>query len=68
MGGGEARVSVTREYLPASAVAEIAYCPRNFYYRIVEGLDDLNEHTVRGKLEEERRRKRAQVHRGRLSP
>jgi len=28
-------------YLPISAVAEIYYCPRNFYYRFVEKVERL---------------------------
>ncbi len=51
------------DYLPVSAVAEIAYCPRNFYYRMVEQLDDANVHTLRGRLEEEKRKARKLVHR-----
>jgi len=37
------------DYLPVSSLAEIAYCPRNFYYRVIEQLDDYNVHTLRGK-------------------
>jgi len=45
--------------LPISAVAEILYCPRNFYYRVVEQAQDYNEHTLEGKFQEERREERA---------
>lgn len=41
--------------LPVSAVAELLYCPRNFYYRLIEGAGDTNVHVTRGKIEEERR-------------
>ena len=51
------------DYLPVSSLAEIAYCPRNFYYRVVEQLDDYNVHTLRGSLEEDKRERRRQVHR-----
>ncbi|KJS21404.1 MAG: hypothetical protein VR72_10895 [Clostridiaceae bacterium BRH_c20a] len=45
--------------LPISAVAEILYCPRNFYYRVVEQAQDYNEHTLEGKFQEERREERS---------
>ncbi|MGC9320361.1 MAG: CRISPR-associated protein Cas4, partial [Armatimonadota bacterium] len=51
------------DYLPVSSLAEIAYCPRNFYYRVIEQLDDYNVHTLRGKLQEEKRNRRQQVRR-----
>lgn len=41
--------------LPVSAVAELLYCPRNFYYRVLEGAEDTNVHVTQGKIEEERR-------------
>jgi len=41
--------------LPVSAVAEMLYCPRNFYYRVVEGAEETNKHVTRGMVEEERR-------------
>lgn len=53
------------EALPISAVAEILFCPRNFYYRMVEQVQDDNEHTVEGKLQDERRStRRTQVRPG----
>lgn len=48
-------------YLPISAIAELIYCPRNFYYRVVEGATDENAHVIQGRLEEERRNERATV-------
>jgi len=51
------------DYLPVSSLAEIAYCPRNFYYRVVEQLDDHNVHTLKGSLEEDKRERRRQVRR-----
>lgn len=41
--------------LPVSAVAELLYCPRNFYYRVIEGAEETNAHVTQGKIEEERR-------------
>lgn len=51
------------DYLPVSALAEVLYCPRNFYYRVVEAWDDQNVHTVRGALEDEKRAQREVVYR-----
>ncbi|MGI6225898.1 MAG: CRISPR-associated endonuclease Cas4g/Cas1g [Peptococcales bacterium] len=44
--------------LPISAIAEILYCPRNFYYRVVEQAQDYNEHTLEGKYQEKHREER----------
>nr|WP_099082922.1 CRISPR-associated protein Cas4 [Desulforamulus profundi] len=54
---------LTREqqYLPVSAVSEILYCPRNFYYRVVEAAEDSNHHLLEGKLQEERRNERQSI-------
>ncbi|WP_341473839.1 CRISPR-associated endonuclease Cas4g/Cas1g [Desulfofundulus thermobenzoicus] len=49
------------QYLPISAVAEILYCPRNFYYRLVEGAEDSNAHLLEGHLQEERRNERERL-------
>jgi len=51
------------DYLPVSSLAEVAYCPRNFYYRVVEQLDDYNVHTLKGSLEEDKRSRRRRVKR-----
>lgn len=51
------------DYLPVSSLAEIAYCPRNFYYRVIEQIDDYNIHALRGSLEEEKRKRRRQLRR-----
>lgn len=48
-------------YLPVSSVAEILYCPRNFYYRVVEAAKDSNFHVLEGRLQEERRGSRERV-------
>ena len=48
-------------YLPVSAVAEVLYCPRNFYYRVIEGIDDTNAHMLEGKLQEEKREQRQKI-------
>ncbi len=53
-------------YLPVSAVAEILYCPRNLYYRIVEAAEDYNAHVLEGRLQEERRNTRERVIRNNL--
>ncbi len=52
-----------RDYLPISAVAEVLYCPRNFYYRVTEGAREQNHHVLQGKFEEERREERETVSR-----
>ncbi|ACV63728.1 CRISPR-associated protein Cas1 [Desulfofarcimen acetoxidans DSM 771] len=51
------------KYLPVSAVAEILYCPRNFYYRIVEGAKEYNAHLLEGQLQEEKRNNRLAISR-----
>lgn len=48
-------------YLPISSVAEILYCPRNFYYRVMEGAGDSNAHVLEGKLQEEKRERRGTI-------
>ncbi|MHA2616645.1 MAG: CRISPR-associated endonuclease Cas4g/Cas1g [bacterium JZ-2024 1] len=50
-----------QEFLPVSLLAEVAYCPRNFYYRAVEGEEPENVHILRGELEEERRNERERI-------
>lgn len=49
------------DYLPISAVAELVYCPRSFYYRMVEGAVDENAALIEGRLQEEKRAERRQV-------
>ena len=46
------------EWLPISSVAELLYCPRNFYYRVVDAAQDVNAAVVAGKQEEEWRNER----------
>ncbi len=53
--------SLFDDYLPVSLLAEVAYCPRNFYYRAVEGQEPENVHTLKGSLEDERRRERERI-------
>lgn len=50
--------------LPVSAVAEFMYCPKNFYYRMVEGAEETNALLLDGKLQEERREERSRQLRG----
>lgn len=50
--------------LPVSGVAELLYCPRNYYYRVVEGAEDTNYFVEKGVAEEERRDAYGQVDRG----
>ncbi len=45
--GGQERV-----YLPVSLVAEVAYCPRNAYLRLIQGEERRNWFMVKGHLEE----------------
>lgn len=49
--------------LPISHVAEIQFCERNFYYRMVEQAEDVNEHVLQGRWEEEKRAGRETVRR-----
>lgn len=53
-----------RYLLPISAVAEVLYCPRNFYYRVVEGAEESNHHLLEGRLQEEARGERLSQTRG----
>lgn len=50
--------------LPVSAVAEFSYCPRNFYYRMVEGADEKNAAMLEGALQEQAREERSRQIRG----
>lgn len=50
------------DYLPVSLVAEVVYCPRNFYYRFVEQWEDVvSAEMVRGKLEDAKRQERETI-------
>jgi len=49
------------KYIPISALAELAYCPRNFYYRMVEGVEDENIYILKGKLQDISRKERKRV-------
>jgi CRISPR-associated protein Cas1 len=42
-------------YLPISQVAEVAYCPRNFYYRAVEKIDLTDARMAQGSIAERKR-------------
>ena len=55
--------SEAQQQLPVSAVSEILYCPRNFYYRVVEGAKEFNAHLLLGRLQEESRNERAAISR-----
>jgi CRISPR-associated protein Cas1 len=48
-------------YLPISQVAEVAYCPRNFYYRAVEKIDLADARMVQGSIAERKREARASI-------
>ena len=48
-------------YLPISQVAEVAYCPRNFYYRAVEKLDLADARMAQGSIAEHKREARARI-------
>lgn len=48
------------QLIPVSAVAEVLYCPRNFYYRMVEGAEDANHHVLEGGMQERMREERLQ--------
>ena len=48
-------------YLPISQVAEVAYCPRNFYYRAVEKVDLTDAQMARGSIAERKRETRATI-------
>ncbi len=43
------------EYLPISHVAEVAFCPRNFYYRVVEKVDLTDARMIQGAIAERKR-------------
>jgi len=48
-------------YLPISQVAEVAYCPRNFYYRAVEKVDLTDARMAQGSIAERKRDTRATI-------
>jgi CRISPR-associated protein Cas1 len=48
-------------YLPISHVAEVAYCPRNFYYRAVEKVDLTDARMAQGSIAERKREARATI-------
>lgn len=47
--------------IPISAIGEILYCPRNFYYRVIEKAQEYNHHVLKGKLQEEKRNEKDQL-------
>jgi len=49
------------KYIPISSLAELAYCPRNFYYQMVEGVEDENIYMLKGKLQDISRKERKKV-------
>jgi len=48
-------------YLPISQVAEVAFCPRNFYYRAVEKIDLTDARMAQGSIAERKREARASI-------
>jgi CRISPR-associated protein Cas1 len=48
-------------YLPISQVAEVAYCPHNFYYRAGEKIDLTDARMVQGSIAERKRDMRATI-------
>lgn len=52
-----------QELLPVSDALQVIYCPRNFYYRYVAGVDDLNAAMLKGSIEENNRSKRQTIYR-----
>ncbi len=51
------------DYLPIAHVAEVLYCPRNFYYRYMECAEDSNAHTLEGRYQDQRRDEREIIYR-----
>ncbi|GAW32202.1 CRISPR-associated endonuclease Cas4/Cas1 [Carboxydocella sp. JDF658] len=51
-----------RFHLGVAAVAEILYCPRNFWYRVVEQAQDSNYHMIEGKEQDDIRNQRLYRH------
>jgi CRISPR-associated protein Cas1 len=48
-------------YLPISHVAEVAFCPRNFYFRAVEKVDLTDARMTQGAIAERKRETRSTV-------
>ncbi len=48
-------------YLPISHVAEVAFCPRNFYYRAVEKIDLTDARMAQGSIAERKREARETI-------
>ncbi len=53
--------------IPISAIAEIQYCPRNFYYRVMEQAEDYNHHILEGKYQEDKRKETLKTTRNEIS-
>jgi len=47
--------SMEQQYIPVSYISEILYCPRNYYYRILEQVEEINHDMLHGQLQEEKR-------------
>jgi CRISPR-associated protein Cas1 len=47
-----------KRYVPISLAAEIAYCPKNFYYRYIAGVRYGDERMLRGEIQDEKRKDR----------
>ena len=46
------------QFLPIAHIAELQFCERNFYYRVVEAAEDTNEHLLKGRWDDEKRMQR----------
>jgi len=51
------------ELIPVSLVAEIIFCPRNFYYRACEGAEETNKFVLEGELQDEKRNEKERIRR-----
>ena len=49
--------------LPVSQALEVLFCPRNFFYRYIQGVQDQNAAMAHGSAEETRREAHETVHR-----
>lgn len=49
------------EFIPVSLIAELVFCPRNFYYRACEGENTVNRFVVEGNIKDEKRKERERL-------
>lgn len=52
-----------QDLLPIAQIAELQFCERCFYYRMVENADEVNIHVLQGRWEEDKRCARERVKR-----